>query len=258
MDELKGLSETIKETKEALPDTVNQTDGVLSTVVGFFNHVVLYPIKKANISFRYKLEDFERDLQQKISQIPEENLQEPPVMIAGPTLEALRYTYDEYELREMYENLLVAAMDSRNVQKAHPSYVDIIKQLSPFDAIVLKSVFPKGQMLCADIDFKIKDTEKIYAVAMPSVFAPDLLFLGDPFQISVSIENLRRLGLLSIIDNAIVGADYSYLKEIDYVKERKELYEGYGEEITIVITPQALRISDYGKTFGTICLSKEE
>ena len=79
---------------------------MLSTVVGFFNNVVLYPVKKANLTFRYKLEAFEKYLREKTKHIPNENLQVPPVMIAGPTLEALRYTYDEAELREMYENLL--------------------------------------------------------------------------------------------------------------------------------------------------------
>ena len=74
-----------------IPETARQADGALSTVVGFFNNVVLYPVKKANLTFRYKLEAFEDDLKEKIKNIPEENLQVPPVKIAGPVLEALRY-----------------------------------------------------------------------------------------------------------------------------------------------------------------------
>lgn len=257
MDELKGLNETIKVTKEALPDTVSQTDGVLSTVVGFFNHVVLYPIKKANISFRYKLEDFERDLQQKISQIPEENLQEPPVMIAGPTLEALRYTYDEYELREMYENLLASAMDSRENGKVHPSFVDIIKQMSSFDAILLKSICEKRQFMCADIDFVIKGTTNTYAYAMPEHFVPDLLDFGDPFIISISLDNLERLKLIDISDLTISGKDYDVMKQYDFVKERKKQFETrYGEEIDIQIGRRTLRITNYGESFSKICLGK--
>ena len=117
--------------QQNLPETQKQTDGALATVVGFFNNVVLYPVKKANLTFRYKLESFEDDLKEKLKNVPEGNLQMPPTMIAGPILEALRYTYDETELREMYENLLASAMDNRNVSKVHPSYVDAIKQMSP-------------------------------------------------------------------------------------------------------------------------------
>ena len=48
-----------------IPETEKQADGALSTVVGFFNNVVLYPVKKANLTFRYKLEAFEDDLKEK-------------------------------------------------------------------------------------------------------------------------------------------------------------------------------------------------
>ena len=70
--------------QQNIPETAKQTDGALSTVVGFFNNVVLYPVKKANLTFKYKLEAFEDDLKEKIKDIPEENLQVPPVKIAGP------------------------------------------------------------------------------------------------------------------------------------------------------------------------------
>lgn len=257
MNELQGLSETIKGTKEALPDTVNQTDGVLSTVVGFFNNVVLYPVKRANISFKYKLEDFEKDLQEKTSQIPVEALQEPPLMIAGPTLEALRYTYDEYELREMYENLLASAMDSRENGNVHPSFVDIIKQMSPFDAIILKSICEKRQLMCADIDFIIKGTTNVYALGMPANFVPELLVFGDPFHISISLDNLVRLKLIDISVLTIQGKDYNSMKDNEYVKERKKYFENLdGKEIDVQVGSRTLCITNFGESFAKICLSK--
>lgn len=32
--------------QQNIPETARQADGALSTVVGFFNNVVLYPVKK--------------------------------------------------------------------------------------------------------------------------------------------------------------------------------------------------------------------
>ena len=55
--------------QQNIPETAKQTDGALSTVVGFFNNVVLYPVKKANLTFKYKLEAFEDDLKEKIKDI---------------------------------------------------------------------------------------------------------------------------------------------------------------------------------------------
>lgn len=42
-DVIEPISNAIQQN---IPETVKQTDGVLSTVVGFFNNVVLYPVKK--------------------------------------------------------------------------------------------------------------------------------------------------------------------------------------------------------------------
>lgn len=151
-DVIEPISNAIQQN---IPETAKQTDGALSTVVGFFNNVVLYPVKKANLTFRYKLEAFEDDLKEKTKHIPPENLQIPPTMIAGPTLEALRYTYDEAELREMYENLLASAMDTRTANQALPSFVDAIKQMSPLDALILQKFVDLQQLACAGIKFSI-------------------------------------------------------------------------------------------------------
>ena len=167
-DMIEPISNAIQQN---IPETAKQTDGALSTVVGFFNNVVLYPVKKANLTYRYKLEAFEDDLKEKTKHIPVENLQVPSTMITGPTLEALRYTYDEKELREMYENLLACEMDNRIATEAHPSFVDTIRQLSPLDAIVLKMFATKSQYMCGTIQFGLKENPaKVYADAMPNYF----------------------------------------------------------------------------------------
>lgn len=256
------LPDVIKSASDAaqdnLPATMEQTDGVLSTVVGFFNNVVLYPIKKANLTFRYKLESFEDDLKEKTKHIPPENLQEPPVMIAGPTLEALRYTYDEKELREMYENLLASAMDSRVSSEAHPSFVDTIKQLSPLDAIVLEMFVSKKQYKCGKICFTLTENKsKNYANAMPDYFVEEFSSLGDPFLISTSIINLKRLGIIDITESGLLGENYDSMKSNQYVMSRENLYRQQGVyDFSVEISEHALILNNYGKQFIKICLPK--
>ena len=48
-DPVKTITDVAKTAKEVLPQTTTQTDGALATLVGWFNNVVLYPVKKANI-----------------------------------------------------------------------------------------------------------------------------------------------------------------------------------------------------------------
>ena len=253
-DVITPVSDTIQAN---LPETAKQTDGALSTVVGFFNNVVLYPVKKANLTFRYKLEAFEDDLKEKIKGIPDEHLQVPPTMIAGPTLEALRYTYDEEELREMYENLLASAMDNRKVSQAHPAFVDAIKQMSPLDAKVLSMIVNKGQLPCGKIQFDVTKEGLIYSCGMPVHFVVELYELGDPFVISASITNLERLSLIRVVDGKLNGVNYESMKSHPYVLSRKERFEKFGRNFEITLKERAITTDDYGRQFAKICLAKE-
>ncbi|WP_251616647.1 DUF4393 domain-containing protein [Senimuribacter intestinalis] len=239
-----------------IPETVRQTDGTLSTVVGFFNNVVLYPVKKANITFRYKLEAFEDDLKEKIKDIPEENLQVPPTRVAGPTLEALRYAYDEEELREMFENLLASSMDNRTDIEVHPAFVEAIKQMSTLDAKVLSKILDLRQMKCVDIKFAITNSTKVYSKGMPNYFVAELCDLSDPFLISSSLDNLDRLALIKITEGGIQGADYESIKEHPYVKSRETLFKSFGEKFDIKVGRHAVIITNHGEQFARTCLNK--
>jgi len=245
--------------QDNLPATMKQTDGALSTVVGFFNNVVLYPVKKANLTFRYKLEAFEDDLKEKTKKIPLEHLQVPPTMIAGPTLEALRYTYDEAELREMYENLLASSMDNRIASQAHPSFVDAIRQMSPIDAQIINKLTDIGNNLrCFEITFRLKDLTNIYSNAMPNYFVEELYDIADPFIISTSLINLQRLGIIRITESGLISGDYDSIKKHPYVLERESLYRSSGKyDFDISIGKRALLMNNYGKQFAKICLRKE-
>lgn len=240
-----------------IPETAKQTDGALSTVVGFFNNVVLYPVKKANLTFKYKLEAFEDDLKEKIKDIPEENIQIPPTMIAGPTLEALRYTYDEDELREMYENLLASSMDNRIAIQAHPAFVDAIKQMCPLDAVIFKRILELGRRLrCAEIKFRIKDTTQEYTKGMPTHFVSELFELGDPFLVSSILVNIERLGLIKITESGLLSDDYDDMKKHPYVVERVNLFSGFNREFDIKVNKHAIVVTNYGEQFAAICMRK--
>lgn len=241
-----------------LPETEGQIDGVLSTVVGLFNNVVLYPVKKANMTFRYKLENFAEDLANKTAQIPAENLQVPPTMLIGPILEALRYAYDEEELREMFENLLASAMDSRKVSRAHPSFVDAITQMSSLDAKVLKKVVQERSLSLSHVVFESPDGQGYYPNAMPYYFRQDMVALGDPFMVSMAISNLMRLGLLKSKVIFFSDEDVTQIKKTDFVRQR---YGKFTEDnVKIHVDREGIRVTldNYGYSFAQTCIGMEE
>lgn len=256
----KALIEVVKERSkdiynDGLKPATQEGGEALQAVVGLFNNVVLYPIKKANITFKYKLSQFEDDMKLRINKIPKEKLIEPPLTISGPTFESLKYTCDTKELREMYLNLLCSSMNIDTVEFSHPSYVDIIKQMSPLDANVFNKIVKKNDNIpCARVTIGFEN--KFYVDAMPKIFVPELLDSYNPSLISSSIENLCRLGLITHYENGITAFNYDEFKEHYYVISQFEKYKDFDteHELKVVVEGETLRINDFGKNFAKVCL----
>jgi len=112
-------------------------------VVGRTIQVALAPLR-AMLWGAEKIEQIVHEgVERRLAKTPEEKIQTPAPEIAVPILQALVYTGENDELREMYLNLLATAMDSRKEKFAHRSYVTITSQLSPLDTKVLAEFRPK-------------------------------------------------------------------------------------------------------------------
>ena len=74
----------------------------------------------------------------KVAGIPPQHRVEPKLVVAGPALEAMKYCGSEPHLRELFANLLAASMDGRRAASAHPAFVEMVKQLSPGEARILR------------------------------------------------------------------------------------------------------------------------
>ena len=245
---------------DGLKGTVTQTGEIVESIVGLFNNVVFYPVKKANALFKYKLEDFKNDLETRLNSLPDDKIVEPDLMVAGPALESLKYTYDKEELRNMYLNLLVSSMNKDTKDKAHPSYVEIIRQLTPLDAKVFKRLNDVGQVACAHPVLKLDNTNKVYVSAYPNYIVEELLDLGDEFDISTSISNLIRLGLIHHEDNSINGYNYEKFKSFNIIIRNKQILdnlnnsEGNGITTSVEIQKQVIMKNNFGERFADTCL----
>ena len=251
-------SDIVKSASEVLPQTVKQADEALSTVFGLFNTLML-PFKMANLFAQQKWEKFQEDMERKTADTPAENLQSPPLLIAGPTLEALKYAYDEVQLRDMYENLLASAMDTRWVDKTHPAYVKAINQMSATDAQIFKKTVQYNQFRCIGVKFTIPETDLMYTNGMPQYYVSELTDLLDPFAVSASLVNLQRLGLIDIREGTLRGQDYEILQQDEYVKSRIQLFKvlcqkEFNRDVKIETETYSISVTDYGDNFSAVCL----
>jgi len=174
------------------------------------------------VSKEYFDTDFPREMAEKVSDIPDEDLKSPSPSIAIPAMEGLRYSLNDDELKDMYLNLLTTASDSRRDSHAHPAFADIIKQLSPAEAGQLLEVLKADNLSIIRITMKAE-------TGGSSVINNHVIDWMDPEtsdrksheQAPLYIENWIRLGLI-LVDYA-----RSYVAEgrYDFAELRPEFLQ---------------------------------
>ena len=132
-----GLVQAVPIYQDALQPAAKQLGGALETVAKAIN-VALAPVSALVWGYEQVREFVGSRVAEKLKNTPPEDIQPPKPNIAGPALEALRYTGHEPSLRELYANLLAASLDKQTAVIAHPAFVEVIKQLSPDEARLMK------------------------------------------------------------------------------------------------------------------------
>lgn len=100
--------------------------------------------EKRKLKYSYALQEFQKELKDKISKIPEDKLVEPNIQIVAPALEASKYCIEKEELRHMFAKLIQSSLSSDFSYKVHPSFSHIISSLSPADAKILLNISKNG------------------------------------------------------------------------------------------------------------------
>jgi len=115
---------------------VRQVGRALETVLGLGN-TVLWPIALANERSRIALEKNLEKYRQRMDAVPEDKTIGVAPEIGVPIAEKLAYVSDE-RLSDLYVRLLATASNVDTLGKAHPSFVNVINNLSPDEARLLE------------------------------------------------------------------------------------------------------------------------
>ncbi len=152
--------------------------------------------------------------------IPQDCIVEPKPSIAGPTLQGIAFSIEEKELKEMFLNLLGSSMDKRASGSVHPSYVEIIKQLTCEEARWLKDLFSSEVQA-----YEVAQLWHIESDNSHSVLQPYMLDVVDEAgvpeccpEIVSMIDNFIRLGLITV-DFSCYVSDSTY----KWVRSRPEI-----------------------------------
>lgn len=169
------------------------------------------------------IEKFKEEITNKAAKIPEDNKQEPDIDIIGLTLDAAKFRINKDEIRNMFSNLIVSAMDNSKSHDIHPSFSEMIKQLSPLDAQNLYSLYHYQDETISKIiiNFEHNGYRESYShiyLANPDCKINEL--------IAPSIENLIRLKLVDVTYSEYKTAENAYdahFKSSLYLDLKKEI-----------------------------------
>jgi len=111
----------------------------LTTVAKAIN-IALFPIEAVVWGYDEIRANVISELQNKLSKTDAEKIIAPDPRIAVPTIEALKYTGSNPDLRELFTSLLANSMHADYSKNVHPAFVHVINQIGSDEARILKHI----------------------------------------------------------------------------------------------------------------------
>lgn len=218
----------------------------------------------------HNLQLYRDELASSISKIDPDDFQDPKMNILGPALEASKYYIDEEEMRRMFANLLASSMDESKNDIVHTSFVEIIKQLSPLDAKNLLSFQQSFASPIVRLD-TIRKNRKAKTRALSNIYwissEQKEFDIERSRIISSSLDNLQRLGLISIgyESHLVAEGSYSDFQKLPLYQEFLEFYKNYNNTRNAQDNPNLqidnyeiikgiVELTDFGTDFCNSCI----
>jgi hypothetical protein len=246
--------------QDALQPVTKQIGRSLETLGGVIN-VALAPLALMVHGYELVHEKLKQRLEEKLGTVPKEQIVSPPLLIVGPLLEKYRFAHDQPDLAELYENLLAGAMDEQTVRNAHPAFVQIIAQLCPDEAKLLKVISDTTPK----IDVQLGFTQDSPGAPWPDGTLDILNNLTnldrqanlDPVLTRAFIVNLERLGILKIRSGAPLIKNDLYDDLLNH-PEFKKMQKKYEAKFKLTIIKGHIDTTDFGYMFMKAAVWRED
>lgn len=221
---------------------------------------IQYLFKKKNYKRKKEYELFCDKVDDEFAKISPDNISNPPINIIGPTIEASKWYFYEKDIRVMFAKLIAKSFDNTQIPLIQPSFVEIIKQLTPLDAKILKSIYIEGnKSIIRGHLTKIHSDGQLETCKSTSN-----LYLFDDCRdinhINISLDNLIRLNLISLTydeqfknKNMYKNLEKAYNDKFNfYFLSEYPNFKSYGYEVSInygrIVT------TSFGFAFASICI----
>lgn len=256
-------TEIVKEVAKQIPlkdiydgiakDSVDSSGQLLALIPRAIN-AALSPLHKWILHKEYSIAETKALLEIKLKNVNPDNIVPPEPYIAVPLIQSLSYCQDNIELRNMYANLLASSMNKDTKNNVHPSFTEIIKQLSPDEAKILQYIF------------KVR-SEPFISLNRQTIGQEGYITIFDYFthigkksmcemenNVPSYLENLNRLKLLDLMFDGWLTANGVY----DELENDEEIvkYTSIKDDLKFKyeIDRRYMKITNYGYIFCKMCL----
>ncbi len=188
--------------------------------------------EKRKLKYSYALQEFEKELNEKIEKIPQDKLVDPDIQIIAKALEEAKYCIDKEELRHMFSSLISSSMNSDIF--VTPLMVKIVSSLSSTSAKILKYFYEH-------------DKEKIDKHKLQKYLN---LEDYDTKGLEISLLELEHLNLIYAFNKR---ADSCSKEELEYFLMNNYTY-GYQNTDGTFSFLENTRLSSLGRKICYICL----
>ena len=248
---------------EGYKDTLQPALKAVGSVIALPFQAIDAALAKPKLWVAEKQFNYERThklLAEKMRDTPEELIVPPENYVAVPALQQIAYCYDSDELRDMYANLLANSMNKVVKNGVHPGFVDIIKQLSPDEAKILKHMSSNKVLPTISLRYSYNDGGGIDVIKNFSNVG-EIVGCENPKDIAKYFDNLIRLGLIvkGELSSLTDKTKYEPLKNHRWIQlyatDEKAKASGFDK---FSFSECFVNLTNYGEDFCSICLETKK
>jgi len=247
---------TIDVGKDVAKDILQPTSKSIGENLGLLVDGVMgwlgYWGQKQTIKRDVYLIEYKKEIEEAVKQRKEDDLIEPQLRIVGPAIEASKFHIEDKDFRKMFAELIASSCDKETEKLVHPSFPEMIKQLSTKDAKFLQLFIQDTTFPCVKFRSRHSDnTITPYRHLIIDLKECSHSFnQNDELYFTQSVDNLIRLGIIRLNSEVIeLSYDYSKFKEHWYYKAIEKECDG-----NIEIKKYRLELTELGEDFKRCCL----
>ena len=247
---------------KAYDDLVHPAAQELGQGLGYtarFIKAVFRPLSVAADCINKKCDEFVAKVEETVDSIPPERRIEPSLGVLQPIIAGAWGALDSELVQGLFLNLLKTSMDKSTTSKAFPVHGELIKQLSPDEALILVYLSNTGKYhIVVNAKSKNRGKESPFNVVKENIsLLPIQIKLKFPENAPVYLDNLNRSGLIKIdfLQHASPEDIYKHLentKESLLIKE--EIEKDPSKECSFI--HGIFYLTNLGQSFCQACISE--